>query len=54
MSEITNEQLIEQAKIAYSRAYARYSKYKVGAALLTTDGNIILGCKPSLKNLSKN
>jgi cytidine deaminase len=45
MVEVTNEQLLEQARIAWSRAYAKYSKYKVGAAVLTKDGKIILGCK---------
>lgn len=38
------EQLIEQAKIARLRAYAPYSNFQVGAALLTKTGEVILGC----------
>lgn len=43
---ITNEQrqaLIQQAVDIRQRAYAPYSQYRVGAALLTTSGNIYLG-----------
>ena len=36
--------LILQAKLARERAYAPYSKFKVGAALLTKRGKIYLGC----------
>ncbi len=36
--------LIKQAKKAYSLAFAPYSNFKVGAALLTEDGNIYSGC----------
>ena len=36
--------LIKQAKAAQKRAKADYSKYPVGAALLTENGTIILGC----------
>ncbi len=35
--------LIEQAKIVRLRAYAPYSKYLVGAAILTTDGRVVIG-----------
>ncbi|WP_066312036.1 cytidine deaminase [Bacillus sp. FJAT-29814] len=38
------EQLIEEAKIAREKAYVPYSKFGVGAALLTTDGKIYHGC----------
>lgn len=38
------EKLIEEAKIAREKAYVPYSKFKVGAALLTVDGEIIHGC----------
>jgi cytidine deaminase len=34
----------EKAIIARSAAYAPYSKFKVGAALMTSDGEIITGC----------
>lgn len=40
--EIT--QLIEEAKVAREKAYVPYSKFKVGAALLTEDGTVIHGC----------
>lgn len=38
------EQLIEEAKKARERAYVPYSKFGVGAALLTTDGKVYHGC----------
>jgi cytidine deaminase len=38
------EQLIEEAKSARERAYVPYSKFGVGAALLTTDGKVYHGC----------
>lgn len=37
-------QLIEQAKLARSRAYAPYSQFQVGAALLCKDGRVFHGC----------
>jgi len=37
-------QLIEEAKKAREFAYVPYSKYKVGAALLTKDGKVYRGC----------
>lgn len=37
------EELIEQSKIAMSRAYSPYSRFKVGASLLTKEGKVILG-----------
>lgn len=36
--------LLEQSKIARERAYAPYSKFPVGAALLGEDGKIYHGC----------
>ncbi|HHW36898.1 MAG TPA: cytidine deaminase [Bacillales bacterium] len=36
--------LIDKAKEAREMAYVPYSKFKVGAALLTEDGAIIKGC----------
>ena len=38
------ENLIKQALIAQKRAIAKYSQYSVGAALLTKQNKIILGC----------
>lgn len=37
-------QLMENALLVRERAYAPYSQYLVGAALLTRSGEIILGC----------
>ena len=41
---MTHESLIEKAKEAMTRAYAPYSGYKVGAALLCADGTVYCGC----------
>ena len=38
------KKLIEAACQAQKNAHAPYSKYKVGAAVLTEDNNIITGC----------
>ena len=38
------EELIGMAKEAMTRAYAPYSGYKVGAALLCGDGTVYCGC----------
>ncbi len=38
------EKLIELAKAAMGNAYAPYSGYKVGAALLCKDGSVYTGC----------
>lgn len=38
------QQLIEAAFIARRNAYTPYSHYKVGAALLCTDGSVVTGC----------
>lgn len=37
-------ELMEKAGEAMLNAYAPYSKFKVGAAVLTKDGNIYTGC----------
>lgn len=37
-------QLIVEAKKAREKAYVPYSKFQVGAALLTTDGKVFHGC----------
>ncbi len=41
---ISDRELIEQAKKAREYAYAPYSKFSVGAALLTENGKVFLGC----------
>ncbi len=38
-----NEKLIDMAKQAMYNSYSPYSKFKVGAALLTSSGNIYTG-----------
>lgn len=38
------ELLMEKAKQAMEKAYAPYSGYKVGAALLCKDGTVFTGC----------
>ena len=38
------KQLISAARKAAAQAYAPYSKFKVGAAILTQTGNIFTGC----------
>nr|WP_263325690.1 cytidine deaminase [Neobacillus sp. Marseille-Q6967] len=38
------EKLIEEAKLAREKAYVPYSKFGVGAALLTTNGKVYHGC----------
>ena len=41
---MTNEELIQIAKQASQNAYAPYSKFQVGAALVTKQGRIYTGC----------
>ena len=41
---MTEVELIRLAKDAMQHAYAPYSGYKVGAALLTADGKVYPGC----------
>lgn len=38
------EMLLQRARSVASRAYVPYSGFHVGAALLTADGSVILGC----------
>ncbi len=44
------EKLINTAKAAMKRAYAPYSCFSVGAALITKDGNVYSGC--NIENVS--
>ena len=43
------QELIQHACLAQERAKAPYSEYPVGAALLTKDNNVILGCNVESK-----
>ncbi len=44
MNFVDNEELIEKAKIAQRNAYAPYSNFHVGSALLCKGGEIFTGC----------
>lgn len=39
-----HERLVQAAREAMEHAYAPYSQFKVGAALLTTSGDLFSGC----------
>jgi cytidine deaminase len=41
---MTNEELIKLAKEVQKKAHAPYSKFRVGSALLTEDGEVFTGC----------
>lgn len=41
---ISDEDLVKEACKAREKAYVPYSRFKVGAALLTKDGKIYHGC----------
>ncbi len=43
------EELIKKALIAQNRAAAPYSQYQVGAAVLTKENSVILGCNVESK-----
>jgi cytidine deaminase len=47
---IKDDELVTAAMEARSRAYARYSNFAVGAALLTSSGKIFGGC--NVENIS--
>ena len=42
--DLDYEKLLKEAEKARGKAYTPYSKFKVGAAVLTTDGKIFTGC----------
>jgi cytidine deaminase len=41
---ISDPDLISRAQQAFQQAYAPYSNYRVGAALLTARGTLLIGC----------
>jgi len=41
---MTNRELVDRAFAMQPRAYVPYSKFRVGAALLTEDGSVFTGC----------
>ena len=41
---VSDDELISLARLALKNAYVPYSKYHVGAALLTKSGRVFLGC----------
>ena len=43
-SDEMNQKLVEEAYAAMKHAYAPYSHFRVGAALLTKEGKIFTGC----------
>jgi len=44
MTETEKSRLLEMAKTASASAYSPYSNFKVGAAVLDTDGKVHVGC----------
>ena len=44
LDEMSQQQLLDRARRAREAAYAPYSKFKVGAAVLTATGEIFSGC----------
>ena len=44
LSGVSDKFLIERAKKVMKNSYSKYSKFKVGAALLTEDGRVFDGC----------
>ncbi|MDR1731361.1 MAG: cytidine deaminase [Synergistaceae bacterium] len=43
-SGVGAEELLEKARTAAENAYAPYSGFRVGAALMTSDGSVFSGC----------
>jgi cytidine deaminase len=49
---VSDADLLLAAKRAFETSYAPYSNHHVGAALLTDDGRLFLGCNVELFNLT--
>ena len=47
-----SQTLVERARAALEQAYVPYSEYAVGAALLTADGSVYVGCNIENANYS--
>ncbi len=41
---MTDNELVAKAKEALENSYSPYSHFAVGAALLSTDGQVFIGC----------
>lgn len=50
MNALNTERLIDEARSARESAYAPYSHFPVGAALLCSDGSVFRGC--NVENIS--
>ena len=50
VNQVTDNELLKIAKSVAERAYAPYSKFLVGAALVTKDGRVFEGC--NVENIS--
>jgi cytidine deaminase len=50
--DMDDETLLDRAREASDAAYAPYSEYAVGAALLTTEGTVYTGCNVENANYS--
>lgn len=50
---MTDEALILQAKDAMKNAYAPYSEFRVGAALLAKDGAVFKGCNVEMRPMEQ-
>lgn len=52
LNKLDISKLIKKALEAKERAYVPYSKFKVGAALLTEDGELFTGCNIEVSSYS--
>ena len=52
MDEFDPETLVREAREALDAAYVPYSEYRVGAAVLTGDGEVFTGCNVENANYS--